>query len=311
MSDEAPSRCSIHPDVDAIDKCSICDKPVCYVCAVETSNGCYCESCVDGSGGLPMPDYPSGPIERPKAVSQKEEAPGKPRAFSKEMRRDSTAPPGYSQYMGVRRALFDIWFSTLFTPSRFFRSVQGKGGRIGALMYGAIWLLVGLAAGMFWKIFLPIYQKSLLLFQGETIEVLVRLSPAQVRIAIAILCSPLIAMLALVAVSAVYNLSVVAFVKKRAGFTATLKVVCYCAGPLAFYAIPSVGGLIAGIWHMAIVTIGFKEAHRMSLRLAAAAAFLPCALTLAAGTAYTSWAVSGSHFDVANLLKSLFASIAG
>ena len=301
------ARCAFHPDVDAVGCCSGCGKPVCYVCAVKTGHGHHCESCAESSGDFPNAEYQTEPPTsapdwsfRGKRESDPEEQQG---GFGTFLRRRRKTDHG--------RAMLDIWLSTLFGPGRFFRLSLEEVGYLRALGYGALWALVGIAGGLLWGASLRLYQTALPIFQGETVEVLVKLTPTHGWAAVAALFSPLIAMLALLAVSAVYHLSASVFIRESSGFGATLKVVCYGMGALAFYLVPSFGGLLAGIWHMAIVTSGFREVHRTSLSSALAAAFIPCSLTFAAGIAFTSWAVAGSRFDVTTLLGKLFASIAG
>lgn len=311
LHDESAARCSFHPDVDAIDNCSCCGKPVCYVCAVDTGHGCHCELCADGSGASRTTDYLTRPLGKEAATLQKKEQAGDTKIIPREIQRDLIIPWEHRREIGRQKALLSTWRKTLLNPSRIFRNIQAEDGHFSALLYGSVWILMGLAGGISWKFVLRIYPKALLLSRGETVEILLRLSTTHLMAAGVVVFSPIIAALLLMAISAAYHLSVIAFAREHSGFKATLKVICYSTGAYVFYFLPPLGGLIAGIWQMVMVTIGFKEGHHISFPLAAATAFLPCALLLAGGIVYTSWAVAGSRLDVANLLSQLLVFVSG
>lgn len=315
LHEEAASRCSVHADVDAIGACSSCGRQVCYACAVETSNGCFCDACADMSASAQIAEYPPRPISKPHGDA----AEGKGAPIARQTPPDATREDGpthiipweHRRRIGRQRALFRTWRRTMLSPIRFFDRVHPGGGYFGPLLYGTVWILLGLAGGLAWRLAAHLYPQAISLFDGESIEILLRLSPASATVAGAVLLAPIVTMFLLAAICVVFHLSVVVFAREHAGFKATLGVVCYSAGACAFYFIPSVGGLIAGVFQLFIVATGFRQAHRISFWRAFAAGLLPCALLLAVGEAYTYWTVAGTPFDALRLIAVLFPSLNG
>ena len=319
LREEAGARCSLHSDVDAIGVCLGCGRSVCYACAVETSNGCYCDACADVSAAAQFAGAPArGAPEPSRKVDEGKLSPAAREASPQASRgpdegawTDHIIPWDHRRRIGRQRALFRTWRTMMLNPLRFFSEVHSGGGYFGPLLYGTVWILLGLAGGLIWRLAARLYPQAVSLFDGESIEILLRLSPANAPIAGAVVVAPIVIMIALAAVCVVFHVLVIIFAREHAGFKATLKVVCYSAGACAFYCVPSLGGLVAGVCQFLMVTTGFRQAHRVSLAAAAAAAFVPCALLLAAGAAFTYWTVAGTPLDFAGLIAGRLPFLGG
>ncbi len=109
----------------------------------------------------------------------------------------------------------------------------------------------------------------------------------------------------------IYHLFVMLFTRQHAGFEATLRVVCYSTGTHVFFFIPLLGELLGGLWQLILVTMGFKEVHRISLPLAVVVTIVPYTLFLAFWIALMFWAVAGSGLGLEDrfihLVSSLFS----
>ena len=318
LHEDEVARCALHSDVDAIGVCADCGRSVCYACAVETSNGRFCDVCADVSataqpagyhaGGVPEPPGKAGKRKR-KTSSAETFKETFHEASHKSTRRadegawiDHIIPWDHRRLIGRQRALFRTWRRTMHSPLRFFSQVQSGDGLFGPLLYGTVWILLGLAGGLIWRFAARLYPQAVSLFDGESINILLQLSPADAPIVAAVVMAPIVVLFGLAALCAVFHVFVVLFARGHAGFRATLRVVCYSAGACAFYCVPSVGGLIAGALQFLMVATGFRQAHRVSLASAAAAAFVPCVTLLAAGAAFTYWTVAGTPLDFAGLI---------
>lgn len=311
LHDTAGDRCSCHPDVDAVDTCSCCGKPVCYVCAVETVHGIHCEACADEAGTTRPAEYRVGPAAEPSGEVSEAAQP-----------RDADKSPGRRKSshviewenrdeVGRQKALFSTWLTIVFRPARFFRHIHPDRGYLGPLLYGAVWILLGLAGGLIWKMIIWAQPMVASLIVGETIELSLHLSWTQRVTAAALVLSPVLAVVFLAAVSAAFHLLLTLFTREHSGYRATFRVFCYSAGAYVFFLVPTVGGLIAGAWQTMLMVVGLKQAHRIPASLSVATAFAPCAMLFAAGLAYSAWAVAGSSLDLADLIGKLFASLAG
>jgi hypothetical protein len=307
LHEHAGPRCAFHPDIDATDSCLACGKPVCYACAIETSDGCFCEHCVDASAAAPAAEHLVHPVEEhgtQEALSAGEAArPQQPA---------SIIPWEGRRQTGWQKALFSTWRATVFNPSRVFSYIRPQSGHFGPLLYGTAWVLFGLAGGLMWKFFIHFYPKVQPLIAGRPINILLHISPTGVAaFVVAVVAFPIISMILLATICLIFHLFVVALVRKNSGFKSTLNVICYSMSAIGFYIVPTLGGVLAGILQMMMVSIGLRQAHRISLPLAVAAAFMPCVLLLMAGLMFTAWAVEGSRLEAASLLARLLAVLSG
>ncbi len=306
------TRCAHHPDVDAVGKCACCDKPLCYACSVETSQGCHCELCASADAAGGQAAGAEDPFESPTVSTPSgTEIP----AYAA---RDKTAGQAlvaweHRRHTCRRRALFATWRRSLLSPSRFFLEARTSTHWFSPLAYGVWWILIALVGVIVWKLGLRAYPAARMFFGREAVDISFQLSlsPTFVKTGVAVGLCPLAAFVFLTAVCALFHLSIFALARAHSGFKMTLRVVCYSMGVGAFYFLPTVGGLIAAIWQLVIITIGFKHSHRIPLAVAAAAALVPWALLAACGLALTSWAVAGSGLDAGHVFDGLLRLLKG
>jgi len=294
LKEEAECKCSFHPDADAIDHCKQCGRPVCIACAVEIEGVCFCEPCAENVKPAPSSEAAEQPAERQHEGAQPEAEILRIPRPSDALAKGPYVAWEYRHQIGRVNALFTTWLQTLFSPLRFFRSAPISGDYRSPLLYGIFWTLVGSAGGIVWKFLLYVYPTFINFLGGELIHVSVQLSKTYVLVAIALLISPLLALIMLLVACAVYHIFVALFTGRHAGFEATLRVVCYSTGTNALYFLPVVGVMLGGIWQLILVTAGLKELHRISLPMAVIITFVPFSLLLMLGTTFMLWAFSGS-----------------
>jgi hypothetical protein len=311
LLDESTVKCTFHPDVDAIEYCVHCGRPVCYACCVDSDNGCSCEPCAEqAQTGSPSPLVAKTREQAPRSGPEAG-AESPPLTVSQAMLVGPYVAWEYRTHMGRFNALLTTWEDALFRPAHFFRSVPLGGDYRSPLVYGLIWCLAALASGVAWKIMLHVYPRVLLLLEGGTIDLSLRLSRTYVFVVIGTLLSPLLALIVLLAACILYHVFVALLVRRHAGFEATLRVVCYSTGTNVFYFLPLLGGLIGGIWQLVLVTIGLKEVHRISFPLAVVTALVPYTALLIGGLMFMLWAITGNRFDVQNLLSNILGLLPG
>jgi len=307
---EGELRCSFHPDADAIDHCKSCGRPICYVCASDMEPEHICEVCAsrlqpDGhvkpAGALPIDphDEPQAETERPKAAT-----------ISQAMARQPYVAWEYRSSLGRLSALLATWRQTLFHPIQFFRNAPLVGDYRSPLLYGLFWTFVGLIAGAAWKLLFYTYPTLVLFFKGTEIQFSLQLSRTYVLATAGLLLSPLLAFIMVFAACTIYHIFVMLFTRQHAGFEATLRVVCYSTGTSVFYFLPLVGGLLGGLWQLILVTLGFKEVHRISFPFSVVITLVPYTLLLACWIAFMIWAVAGSGLGLTAILTDIVRSLA-
>jgi len=306
LLEEAEDKCAFHSDADALDYCKRCDRPICYACIVETQEGRLCESCAEQTGTAdPTATADSVPLDRPPPA---EEQPRDERMPQQPMPGRPYVAWEHRRRVGRLNALFTTWQQTLLSPRKFFHMVPLTGGYRSPLLYGLFWTLVGMAGGVAWKVLLSIYPTAMVFLEGKPLTLSIQLSPDYALVTALLLLSPLLALVLLLLACWLYHVFVVMLTRQHAGFEATLRVICYSTGVNAFYFLPILGGLIGGLWHLILVTIGLKEVHRFSFPLAICVVLVPYTALFVIGISYMLWAVTGARFDIENLsLDTLFS----
>lgn len=307
VHEEAKEKCSFHPDADALAHCKRCGKALCYVCAIATERGCFCEAC---SGGPEMmPEILSAKPEKPERKSEpaKEALPPDQAALI------TAGIPyvawEYRSETGRLNSLFLTWQQSLFMPLRFFRCLRVTADYRSPLLYGLFWALMGLAGGVAWRIMLLIYPTISAFLAGKPLELSLQLSPKHIVIAGLALLSPLFVFVMLLGACVIYHIFVLASTRRHAGFRGTLRVICYSTGTNIFYFVPLLGVLVGGIWQLVLVTVGLKEVHGVSFTMAVTMALVPYTLLLIPSVAFTFWAIAGNDFGMTNLLTGSILSL--
>lgn len=300
LHEEAEHKCAFHLDADAIGHCKHCGRPVCYACAIETEGGYWCEPCTQSLKTAPPPAEQRA---EPKAEKSRRQT------VSQVLARGPYVAWEYRSQIGWVNALFTTWRHTLFRPLSFFHGIPIVGDYRSPLLYGIFWTLVGSAGGFAWKLLLYIYPTLITFFEGKSVQLSLQLSQTYVLVAAALVLSPLLALMMLLAACAIYHVFVVLFTRRHAGFEATLRVICYSTGTNVFFFLPLLGALLGGIWQLVLVTAGLKEVHRISFPLALVIALVPYTLLLIIAIAFMVWAVTGNNLGVDELLHHLVFSL--
>lgn len=303
LLDEEVEKCSFHPDVDAVDHCKTCGRPVCYVCAHEGESGCTCEPCAEGA-------EPLRGIERRRSQpdEERESREGQPeRRKASSISQVRKALPyvawEYRDQIGRFHALSLTWQQTLFAPIRFFRSVPLVGDSRGPLLYGICWTLAGMLGGVVWKLLFANYPRIAMFLEGQPIDISIQLTPTYLVTIALLLLSPLLALGLLVTGGALYHISVWLLTRQHAGFTATLKVICYSSGANIFLLLPPVlAAPLWALWQLVLVTTGLRGVHRISFLHAFVIAIIPYAIQLAGLTAFIFWILAGNRLGLSELV---------
>lgn len=304
LQEEAEHKCAFHLDADAIAYCKHCGRPVCYACSIETESGYSCEPCNQSLKTAP----PGEPAEQ-RAEPQAEAEIFRRQTVSQVIARGPYVAWEYRGQIGRVNALFTTWRHTLFRPLSFFHGIPIVGDYRSPLLYGLFWTLVGSAGGFAWKLLLYIYPTIILFLEGKSVQLSLQLSQTYVLVAAALVLSPLVALMMLMAACAIYHVFVALFTRQHAGFEATLRVICYSTGTNVFFFLPLLGALLGGIWQLVLVTAGLKEVHRISFPLALTIALVPYTLLLILAITFTVWAVTGNKLGVDEFLHDLLLSL--
>lgn len=180
--------------------------------------------------------------------------------------------------------LFETWRSSLFQPGAFFANgpFDRPAGR--PILYYLLVGVLGAALALAWGAVLPDTQPSM--FEALTVV----LNPggedsasdltAGARL-VDFFLAPFWAILSLILWSALLHVLVLLLVPDRRSFTATVRTVCYAAGPGIFVVVPWLGGLVAGVWGVVLTVIGLREAHRTTTGRALAVWLLSMAIPVA------------------------------
>lgn len=312
LLEEAEHKCAFHFDADAIAHCACCGKPLCYACATKTDEGYFCEVCeVERKAARPQQAVEKPPPSQPETAPAQALRPARAQSISQALAARPYVPWEYRRQIGRINALFMTWKQALFSPVRFFHTMPIVGDYRGPLLYGVFWTLVGSAGGVVWRLLLFIYPTIVEFLGGKLIQISLQLSRMYVIAAVLFLLSPILALMLLLVACAIYHAFVALLARRHGVFETTLRVVCYSSSTNAFYFVPFVGALVGGLWQLVLVTVGLKEAHRISYPAAITVVLVPFTLVLVLGLAFMVWAVNGSRFAVDKLILDLIASLLG
>ncbi len=164
--------------------------------------------------------------------------------------------------LGLMDGLLQTLKSSLFTPQEFFSKLPIEGGFVTPLLYALIVETFGSLVSYAWAFSL---DHSLL---GAT-----KLSGFWIII-LGVLV-PMFVFLHVVVSAFVLHISLFLVAAAKRDFEATFRVVCYSSGPDLFSAVPVVGGAVAAVWQIYLITIGLREVHGITTARALTAVFLP------------------------------------
>lgn len=185
--------------------------------------------------------------------------------------------------------LLRTWRESIFGPTRFFRGVPYEAPALRPLLYFLILTVVAALFTLWWQ---AIGLEPVSLFDEAADELRGPSALTQFFL------SPFAGLLGLLLWSLILQLFVVMIVPTRRGLGATLRVLCYGAGPGVLTVIPYVGGLIGFVWGIVLHIIGIRVAHRTTGGRAAAVVLVPLGLLtllMAAMVAFL-WMTAGQLF---------------
>lgn len=139
--------------------------------------------------------------------------------------------------------LTQTWSESVFQPAAFFRKMPVTGGIGMALLYALIFQVVGNAFAAFW-------QKNLL----HQLQPFLTDLPVELESLFAaqferqLIFAPVLGIIGLFLASFVLHVSLLILGAAKNGYEATFRSLAYAEGPMLFYAVPFVGGLIGFVW---------------------------------------------------------------
>jgi hypothetical protein len=173
------------------------------------------------------------------------------------------------QFLGIFNAFGDTLQKSLFTPTKFFRTVSPVGGVGAAILYAVIIGTLSSAVAMMWH-YASFSPADIAIVSSWQIPPL-----AGYVWAAGLMIVPLLIVAATLIRGLILHLSLALIGGGSRDLGATLKVVSYAASASAFNVFPFVGAPIAFLWRVALTVIGLREVHRITTVRAFVAWLLP------------------------------------
>jgi hypothetical protein len=219
-----------------------------------------CPHCGYESAGLERCPLCSTPL---RGADDESSARATPRASAERQ------PPWEDTGVPFPQNLLRTWLHSVLEPTRFFRGVPYEAPALRPLLY---FLLLTVVAALFTLWWQAVGLEPVSLFEEATDEL--RGSSALTQFFL----SPFAGLLGLLLWSLILQLFVLMIVPTRRGLGATLRVLCYSAGPTVLAVIPYIGGLVGFVWSVVLQIIGIRAAHRTTGGRAAAVVMVPLGL---------------------------------
>lgn len=146
--------------------------------------------------------------------------------------------------------LWRSWKASLFAPAAFFRRAADGSGLARPLLYFLLVTVTGAVFSLFWQ-YAPGPVPAWDMGRG-----------APMGPAVGFFVAPFAALVGLAISTLVFHLGALVLAPDRRGIGATLRVVCYAAGPSVLAAVPVVGGPVGLIWTWVLQVVGLREVHR-------------------------------------------------
>jgi len=177
------------------------------------------------------------------------------------------------EQQGFFGGLFKTLKQVLFSPGDFFKKMPVTGGLTDPLLYGLILGMIGTLFSYFWQITLHGVMQNFMTPQMLAASEYSVLQGAS--LALLAVFTPFLIILWLFILAGMLHLCLLMVQGARSGFEATFRVVAYSESPYLFLVLPFCGGLLAWIWSLVIIIIGFQHAHETTSGKAAFAVILP------------------------------------
>lgn len=169
--------------------------------------------------------------------------------------------------------LLATWRGSVFDPSHFFSRVRWDGPAGRPILYMLVVVTIGAVFSLFWQ--------ATGVEPSTAPEGWGGLEPGRLA-ALEFFVTPFAALLGLLLWGAVLHLFALMLAPGHRGFGATVRAICYAAGPAVFTIVPIAGGLVALVWPIVLTAFGVREAHRTTGGRAAAIVLLPISLVFLA-----------------------------
>jgi hypothetical protein len=179
-----------------------------------------------------------------------------------ELRREEYCPWEDQEQLGFFQGIGETLRQTLLTPRAFFARLPLSGGLLNPLLYALIVTTTGTLISLVWAFTLQNPLLSVLDLSGNGAIV-------------AGLFALVVVFLSVVLWAVMVHVSLFLTGAANQDFEATFRVVCYASGPELFNVLPVVGGWVGLAWKIAIMVIGLREVHGISLFRAGLAVALP------------------------------------
>ncbi len=167
--------------------------------------------------------------------------------------------------------LLDTWRRSVFSPGEFFRDVPYERPAARPILYYVLVSVVSSLVMLWWS---PAFSTLQIPLLGETMaasELLPFAGATAASAAFNFFLAPFVAIISLTLWSLLLHLFVLMLARQRRSLTATVRAVCYAAGPSLLVIVPVLGALVGGVWTLVLTVIGIREAHRMTTGAAVAA----------------------------------------
>jgi hypothetical protein len=171
-------------------------------------------------------------------------------------------PPPWEREGPVVQRYIDTAKGVLTEPGSFFRTMRRDGGLGPPLIYAIIGVVIGSIGSYVSQVMLPVgsYGMPRGFFFG-------------------LLMVPIFAVAGLFIGAAILHVLLLLIAGTRQPFETTMRVVAYTSGSTSpINIVPFVGGIISGVWALAVLIVGSAEAHEVPLAKAAIAVVLPAVI---------------------------------
>lgn len=174
--------------------------------------------------------------------------------------------------LGLWQAIYQTVKAVMFSPDKFFSSLNYKGGFREPLAFGMLTGSIGTMFSIFWQ-FLMISGGLMTIgnaFIGQfTFGVL---------FLITLVFAPILVIVAIFILTAVWHLFLLLLRGADNGFEATFRVVAYSHALQVWGLIPVIGGWISLIWQLIVQIVGLREIHGTSYLKVFFALIIPAAI---------------------------------
>jgi hypothetical protein len=177
------------------------------------------------------------------------------------------------QRLGFLPAFSQTWSDSVFRPMEFFRRAPKTGNIGAALLYAILIVTTGGLLSIFWQyLFWDIFSN------WQDLESIIGQEISRDILGVWALLLPFFAIISLFISSFIFHLCLMIVGSSKNGYEATLRGLCYSYGPYLFVLIPFCGSLIAGVWTLVLMIIGWRELHESTTGRVLFAVLLPFVL---------------------------------